>query len=154
MLFGIRWAVTCPWVARNGDSTSEAIVLLVTGPELPVFDGLQEWLADDGTAPSVPHERDRLSTTPATRPRLAPRQMAAVGTPVNRRVFRTCHGFDVRERLGEIACPCWPLRRTRQTDSARVSRDTAHEIPDGEVSFVPDAAHLAWSNRPRRSTTS
>ncbi|AAV45777.1 carboxylesterase [Haloarcula marismortui ATCC 43049] len=134
------------WVALERDWTPEAIVLLGTGPELPVFDGLQEWLADDwDRAVEFLHERDRLfhdtGHEAASRSR---EQMAAVGQAVTRRDFMTCHGFDVRERLGEIDVPVLAVCGEHDKLTPRAYHETlAHEIPDGEVSFVPDAAHLA-----------
>ncbi|NHN62147.1 alpha/beta hydrolase [Haloarcula sp. JP-Z28] len=134
------------WVALERDWTPEAIVLLGTGPELPVFEGLQEWLADDwDRAVEFLHERDRLfhdtDHDAASRSR---EQMAAVGQAVTRRDFMTCHGFDVRERLGEIDVPVLAVCGEHDKLTPRAYHETlAHEIPDGEVSFVPDAAHLA-----------
>mgnify|MGYP000017655035 FL=1 len=134
------------WVALERDWTPEAIVLLGTGPELPVFEGLQEWLADDwDRAVEFLHERDRLfhdtDHEAASRSR---EQMETVGQAVTRRDFMTCHGFDVRERLGEIDVPVLAVCGEHDKLTPRAYHETlAHEIPDGEVSFVPDAAHLA-----------
>ncbi|EMA13628.1 alpha/beta fold hydrolase [Haloarcula marismortui] len=134
------------WVALERDWTPEAIVLLGTGPELPVFEGLQEWLADDwDRAVEFLHERDRLfhdtDHEAASRSR---EQMAAVGQAVTRRDFMTCHGFDVRDRLGEIDVPVLAVCGEHDKLTPRAYHETlAHETPDGEVSFVPDAAHLA-----------
>ncbi len=98
-----------PWVALERDWTPEAIVLLGTGPELPVFDGLQEWLADDwDRAVEFLHDGTACSTTPATRPRLAPASDGGGRAGGNPPRLHDVSRFDVRERLGEIACPSWP----------------------------------------------
>jgi len=134
------------WVALERDWTPEALVLLGTGPELPVFEGLQEWLeADWDRAVEFLHERDRLFHDPdheaASRSR---EQMEAVGQTVTRRDFMTCHGFDVRARLGEIDVPVLAVCGEHDKLTPRAYHETlAREVPDGEVSFVPDAAHLA-----------
>ncbi|AUG47277.1 alpha/beta hydrolase [Haloarcula taiwanensis] len=138
------------WVALERDWAPEAIVLLGTGPELPVFEGLQEWLADDwDRAVEFLHERDRLfhdiDHAAVSRSR---EQMEAVGQAVTRRDFMTCHGFDVRDRLGEIDVPVLAVCGEHDKLTPRAYHETlASEIPDGEVSFVPDAAHLAMVER-------
>jgi len=134
------------WVALERDWTPEALVLLGTGPELPVFEGLQEWLADDwDRAVEFLHERDRLfHDTDHEAVSRSREQMEAVGQAVTRRDFVTCHGFDVRDRLGEIEVPVLAVCGEHDKLTPRAYHETlAHEIPDGEVSFVPDAAHLA-----------
>ena len=138
------------WVALERDWTPEAIVLLGTGPELPVFEGLQEWLADDwDRAVEFLHERDRLfhdiDHEAVSR---SHEQMETVGQAVTRRDFMTCHGFDVRDRLGEIDVPVLAVCGEHDKLTPRAYHETlASEIPDGEVSFVPDAAHLAMVER-------
>ncbi|KAA9397311.1 alpha/beta hydrolase [Haloarcula sp. CBA1130] len=134
------------WVALERDWSPEAMVLLGTGPELPVFDGLQEWLADDwDRAVEFLHERDRLfhdiDHEALARSR---EQMAVVGQAVTRRDFMTCHTFDVSDRLSEIDVPVLAVCGEHDKLTPRAYHETlASEIPDGEVSFVPDAAHLA-----------
>ena len=134
------------WVALERDWTPEGIVLLGTGPELPVFEGLQEWLATDwDRAVEFLHERDRLfHDTDHEAASRSHEQMAAVGQAVTRRDFMTCHGFDVRDRLGEIEVPVLAICGEHDKLTPRAYHKTlAREIPYGEVSFVPDAAHLA-----------
>ncbi|NLV12419.1 alpha/beta fold hydrolase [Haloarcula argentinensis] len=139
------------WVALERDWTPAAIVLLGTGPELPVFEGLQEWLANDwDRAVEFLHERDRLfHDTDHEAVSRSREQMAAVGRAVTRRDFMTCHGFDVRDRLGEIDIPVLAVCGEHDKLTPRAYHETlAREVPDGEVSFVPDAAHLAMVEQP------
>ncbi|GCF12322.1 carboxylesterase [Haloarcula mannanilytica] len=139
------------WVALEREWTPAAMVLLGTGPELPVFEGLREWLADDwDRAVEFLHERDRLfhdaDHEAVARSR---EQMAAVGQAVTRRDFMTCHHFDVSDRLGEIDVPVLAICGEHDKLTPRAYHETlATEIPSGEVSFVPDAAHLAMVERP------
>ena len=138
------------WVALERDWTPEAIVLLGTGPELPVFEGLQEWLADDwDRAVEFLHERDRLfHDTDHEAVSRSREGMEEVGQIVTRRDFMTCHGFDVRDRLGEIDVPVLAVCGEHDKLTPRAYHETlAREVPDGEVSLVPDAAHLAMVER-------
>ncbi|EMA01872.1 Pimeloyl-ACP methyl ester carboxylesterase [Haloarcula vallismortis] len=134
------------WVALERDWSLEAIVLLGTGPELPVFDGLQEWLANDwDRAVEFLHDRDRLfHDTDHEALSRSHEEMEDVGQAVTRRDFMTCHEFDVRDRLGEIDVPVLAICGEHDKLTPRAYHETlAREVPDGEVSFVPDAAHLA-----------
>ncbi|WP_336339041.1 alpha/beta fold hydrolase [Haloarcula brevis] len=139
------------WVALERDWTPAALVLVGTGPELPVFEGLREWLADDwDRAVEFLHERDRLFHDPdhdaVSRSR---EQMAAVGQAVTRRDFLTCHRFDVRDRLSDIDGPVLAVCGEHDKLTPRAYHETlARETPQGAVSFVPDAAHLAMVERP------
>jgi len=139
------------WVALESDWTPEAMVLTGTGPRLPVFDGLREWLDDDfERAVEFLHGRDRLfhdaDEGAVARSR---EEMKAVGQAVTRRDFLTCHAFDVRDRLGEIDAPVLAVCGEHDKLTPRAYHETlAHEIPNGEVAFVPDAAHLAMVERP------
>ncbi|MBV0903192.1 alpha/beta fold hydrolase [Haloarcula salina] len=139
------------WVALETDWTPAAMVLTGTGPRLPVFDGLREWLADDfERAVDFLHGRDRLfhdaDEAAVARSR---EQMAAVGQTVTRRDFLTCHAFDVRDRLGEIDVPVLAICGEHDKLTPREYHETlAREIPNGGVAFVPDAAHLAMVERP------
>jgi pimeloyl-ACP methyl ester carboxylesterase len=138
------------WVALEREWTPEAMVLLGTGPELPVFEGLQEWLATDwDRAVEFLHERDRLfHDTDLEAVSRSREQMEAVGQAVTRRDFMTCHGFDVSDRLGEIVMPVLAICGEHDKLTPRAYHETlAREIPDGEVSFIPDAAHLAMIER-------
>jgi pimeloyl-ACP methyl ester carboxylesterase len=138
------------WVALEREWTPAAMVLLGTGPELPVFEGLQEWLASDwDRAVEFLHERDRLfHDTDHEAVSRSREQMAAVGQAVTHRDFMTCHHFDVSDRLGEMEMPVLAICGEHDKLTPRAYHETlATEIPNGEVSFVPDAAHLAMVER-------
>jgi len=139
------------WVALERSWSPTALVLVGTGPRLPVFDGLREWLADDfDRAVEFLHGRDRLfhgTDGPAVdRSREA---MRAVGQAVTRRDFLTCHRFDVRDRLGEIDPPTLAVCGEHDKLTPREYHERlAAAIPEAEVAFVSDAAHLAMVERP------
>jgi pimeloyl-ACP methyl ester carboxylesterase len=138
------------WVALEREWTPTAMVLLGTGPELPVFEGLRGWLTNDwDRAVEFLHERDRLfhdiDHDAVARSR---EQMAAVGQAVTCRDFMTCNAFDVSDRLGEIDVPVLAICGEHDKLTPRAHHETlAREIPHGEVSFIPDAAHLAMVER-------
>ena len=139
------------WVALETDWEPAALVLAGTGPSLPVFDGLLEWLDDDfERAVEFLHGRDRLFHS-ADDSLLGPsrEQMRAVGRRVTRRDFCTCDRFDVRDRLPAIDVPTLALCGEHDQLTPRSYHETlAGELPRGEFTVVSDAAHLAMLERP------
>lgn len=139
------------WVALERSWTPNALVLVGTGPRLPVFEGLREWLTDDfDRAVDFLHGRDRLfHDTDGPAVDRSRETMRAVGQAVTRRDFLTCHRFDVRDRLGEIDAPTLALCGEHDKLTPREYHEQlAADIPEAEVAFVPDAAHLAMVERP------
>lgn len=139
------------WVLLERSWDPDAVVLTGTGPTLPVYDALREWLASDfDRAVSFLHGRDRLFHS--TDEELLARSRAVmneVGQRVTRRDFLTCDQFDVRDSLSEIDTPALALcgehdKLTPRSAHERLARD----IPAGEFALVPDAAHLAMLERP------
>ena len=75
--------------------------------------------------------------------------MYDVGRRVTSRDFRSCHTFDVRDRLDEIAAPT--LAVVGEHD--RLTPPSYHEylaenVQDGRYAEIADAAHLAMLERP------
>ncbi|MBX0294302.1 alpha/beta fold hydrolase [Haloarcula nitratireducens] len=139
------------WAVLETDWRPDALVLTGSGPSLPVYDALREWLDDDfDRAVEFLHGRDRLlHSTDETLLSRSREQMRAVGRAVTRRDFLTCHEFDVTDRLGEIDAPTLALCGEHDKLTPREYHERlAAEIPDGEFAFVPDAAHLAMLERP------
>lgn len=139
------------WVLLERDWDPDAVVLTGTGPTLPVYEDLREWLASDfDRAVSFLHGRDRLFHT--TDEQLLARSrtvMADVGQSVTRRDFLTCDQFDVRDSLSEIDTPALALCGEHDKLTPRSTHERlAREIPAGEFALVPDAAHLAMLERP------
>jgi len=139
------------WVALETSWTPKALVLTGTGPSLPVYEDLREWLASDFEhAIEFLHGRDRLfHDTDHDAVEQSRDQMRAVGRRVTHRDFLTCHAFDATDRLGEIDVPVLALcgehdKLTPREYHERLARD----VPQGEVALVPDAAHLAMVERP------
>ena len=139
------------WVALEREWGPAALVLTGTGPTLPVFDGLREWLRTDfERAVEFLHTRDRLfhdvEDALAERSRA---EMRATGQAVTRRDFLTCHRFDVTERLSAIDVPTLALCGEHDQLTPREYHERlARRIPGGEFAVVPDAAHLAMLERP------
>jgi len=133
-------------VALETEWRPKALVLTGTGPTLPVYDGLLEWLDGDfERAVEFLHGRDRLfhSTDDAL---CSPsrQQLRAVGQRVTRRDFLTCDQFDASDRLPAIDVPTLALCGEHDRLTPREYHETlARELPNGEFGLVPDAAHLA-----------
>ncbi|MBV0922819.1 alpha/beta hydrolase [Halomicroarcula limicola] len=139
------------WVALETDWRPDALVLAGSGPSLPVYDALREWLDGDfDRAVEFLHGRDRLfHSTDETLLSRSREQMRAVGRAVTRRDFLTCHEFDVTDRLGGIDAPTLALCGEHDKLTPRDYHELlAAEIPGGEFAVVPDAAHLAMLERP------
>lgn len=139
------------WVAIEHDWGPEALVLVGSGPSLPVFDGLREWLETDfERAIEFLHGRDRLfhePSGPAVEKSRA--QMRATGQAVTRRDFETSHRFDVTDRLDQIEAPTLAICGEHDKLTPRAyHEELASKIPDGEFALVPDAAHLAMVEQP------
>lgn len=138
-------------VATEFDVGVSALVLFGTGPTLPVFEGLREWLASDfDRAVEFLHGPDRLfHETDLDAVDRSREQMYAVGQRVTRRDFMACHRFDGRERLSAIDVPT--LAICGEYDALTPTsyhEELADSIPRGEYAVVPDAAHLAMVEQP------
>lgn len=138
-------------VALERDYELDALVLAGSGAKLAVIDDLLAWLDDDfERAIEFLHGPDCLfHDADAASVELSKEAMRAVGRPVTRRDFRSCHTFDVKNRLDEISAPTLAL--TGEHD--RLTPPYYHEylaehIPNGEWEVVADAAHLAMLERP------
>jgi len=139
------------WVALGGEWRPDALVLLGTGPTLPVFDMLRGWLASDfERAVEFLHGRNRLFHADDGRLHERSREaMHAVGRTVTERDFLTCHGFDVTDRLSEIGAPTLALCGEHDQLIPRSSHERlVAGLPNGEFAVVLDAAHLAMFEQP------
>lgn len=139
------------WVALESDWQPDVLVLVGTGPTLPVYEGLREWLDHDfERAVEFLHGRDRLfhdvDDSVLDRSR---EQMRAVGQRVTCRDFLTCHTFDVADRLGDIGVPTLAVCGEHdKLTPPKYHERLARRIPQGEFAFVPDSAHLAMLEQP------
>ncbi|WP_066413654.1 alpha/beta fold hydrolase [Halorubrum aethiopicum] len=139
------------WTALERDLELDGLVLAGTGARLAVSEGLLEMLADDfDRAVSWLHGPDRLfhdaSADLLERSRTAMREC---GRAVTERDFRTCHGFDARDRLGEVTVPTLAVVGERDAlTPPQYHEFLADRIPDCEYVAIDDAAHLAMLERP------
>ena len=143
------------WTLLERGWRPEAVVLVGTGPRLPVYEELRGWLADDyGRAVDFLHGRDRLfHATDETLHERSRAQMRAVGRSVTERDFLTCDRFDVTDRLRGIEVPTLALCGEHDKLTPRAyHEELARELPEGEFAVVPDAAHLAMLERPAAFT--
>jgi 3-oxoadipate enol-lactonase len=133
------------------DCDVRAAVLAGSGAKLAVADPLRSWLAEDfERAVEWLHGPDRLFHDPDGRTReRSIETMREVGQSVTARDFRSCHTFDVRERVGEISVPVLALVGEYDALTPPSAHEfLAREIPGGQVSMLDEAAHLAMLDRP------
>ena len=138
-------------VALDRDLALDGLVLAGTGARLSVAEPLLDALATDfDRAIDLLHEPDRLfHDAPAEYVELSRAAMRECGRPVTERDFRTCHAFDVRGRLDEIAVPSLAVVGEHDALTPPKYHDyLADRIDDCERATVEGAAHLAMLERP------
>ena len=138
-------------LALERDLPLDGLVLAGTGARLSVLDDLLAWLDDDfERAVEFLHRPDRLFHDPDPRYRELSREaMLDTGRAVTRRDFRTCHAFDVRDRLDRIDVPALAVvGEYDRLTPPRYHEFLAEHMPDCEVAVVDEAAHLAMLERP------
>ncbi|MGQ3413336.1 alpha/beta fold hydrolase [Natrinema sp. LN54] len=128
------------------DFSPEAAVLTGTGARLGVLEDLLSWLESDfERAVEFLHGPDRLFHDPD--PEIRERSMERMhdcGQAVTRRDFLTCHGFDVRDRVGEIDVPVLAIYgEYDQLTPPWFHEYLADEIDGAGLAEIEDAAHLA-----------
>ena len=139
-------------VALERDLPLDGLVLSGTGARLPVLDDLLQWLDDDfDRAVDFLHAPDRLFHQPSDALVATSRaEMLDVGRAVTRRDFRTCHRFDVRDRLGDVSVPALALVGEHdQLTPPSYHESLSAELPVCDMAVIEDAAHLPMLERPR-----
>jgi len=138
-------------VLLSGAYDPAGVVLQGTGAKLTVHESLRAVLDDDfGGAIEALHGENRLFHDADERTvERSQAQLRATGQAVTRRDFLTCHRFDIRDRMADVATPVLALvgEHDRLTPVA-YHEFLAEEAPDGRLRIVPDAAHLAMLERP------
>ncbi|MEY7848187.1 alpha/beta fold hydrolase [Natrarchaeobius sp. A-rgal3] len=133
------------------DLEVDAAIVTGTGARMGVLDDLLQWLeADFDRAVEFLHQPGCFFADPD--PALRERSIETMydcGQAVTRRDFRTCHEFDVRERLEEIDVPILAI----YGDGDRLTPPWYHEflaaeIPDAQAVEITDAGHLSMLERP------
>jgi pimeloyl-ACP methyl ester carboxylesterase len=139
------------WVALERDLPLDGLVLAGTGAKLAVTAELLDALATDfDRAVDLLHEPDRLfHDAPPEYVDLSRAEMRDCGRAVTERDFRTCHAFDVRDRLSEIAVPSLAIVGEHDALTPPAYHDFfADRLDDCERAIVEDAAHLAMLEQP------
>ncbi|WP_200530989.1 alpha/beta hydrolase [Halorubrum sp. LN27] len=139
------------WVALERDLALDGLVLAGTGAKLAVAEPLRDALANDfAEAIDLLHEPDRLfHDAPPEYVQLSRAGMRDCGRAVTERDFLTCHAFDVRDRLGEIAAPALAVVGEHDALTPVEYHDyLADGIDDCERAAIEGAAHLAMLERP------
>lgn len=139
------------WVALERDVDLDGLVLAGTGAKLAVLRDLLDWLATDfDRAVEFLHDDDRLFHDAADEyVELSMDAMYDTGRAVTERDFRTCHRFDVRDRLGEIDLPALAIVGEHdKLTPPRYHDYLAERIGGCTRAIVADAAHLVMVERP------
>lgn len=129
----------------------KAAVLTGTGARLGILEDLLDWLEEDfERALEFLHAHGRFFHDPDPELRDGSiERMRECGQEVTRRDFLTCHGFDVRDRLGEIDVPTLAVHGEHdQLTPPWFHEYIAENVTDGELVEIDDAAHLAFLERP------
>jgi pimeloyl-ACP methyl ester carboxylesterase len=138
-------------ILLDGALDPAGAVLQGTGAKLAVSASLRDALAEDfEAAVEALHGPDRLfHDADAEAVERSKAQFRATGRAVTERDFLTCHRFDVRERLAEIATPVLALVGEHdQLTPVAYHEALAEGVTDGRLTVVEDAAHLAMVERP------
>ncbi|WP_418280710.1 alpha/beta fold hydrolase [Halorubrum sp. DTA98] len=139
------------WVALERDLPLDGLVLAGTGAKLAVLRDLLDWLARDfERAVEFLHGEDRLFHDAAAEyVELSKATMQETGRAVTERDFRTCHRFDVRDRVEEIGVPTLAVVGEHDKLTPPHYHDyLADRIDDCTRVVVADAAHLAMIEQP------
>jgi pimeloyl-ACP methyl ester carboxylesterase len=137
--------------ALERDLDLDGLVLTGTGARLAVLDDLLAWLDDDfDRAVAFLHDPDRLFHDPTDAfVEASTEAMYDAGQAVTHRDFRTCHTFDVRDRLDELSLPSVAIVGEHdQLTPPWYHEYLAENLPDCTAVEIPDAAHLAMLERP------
>lgn len=140
------------WVLLEDLFDPTAAVLVGSGAKLAVREDLRGWLQHDfDRAIAFLHADDRLFHDPS--PALVDASkdaMRACGQTVTARDYLTCHHFDVRDRLDELAVPTLALTGEHdQLTPPRYHEYLAEHLPAGRWTTIAKAAHLSMLERPR-----
>ncbi|MFD1588866.1 alpha/beta fold hydrolase [Halorientalis brevis] len=139
----------------ESDVDPAGIVLAGTGAKLTVHPDVREWLAEDfERAIEFLHGDDMLFHDPdPAHVERSKTSMRDVGRAVTERDFRSCHEFDVRDRLDEVDVPALAL--VGEYDSltpVEYHEYLAENIPDADFVEIANAAHLAMVEQPEAFT--
>lgn len=144
-------AATALTIALERSLSPDALVLVGAGAKLSVLSDLLAWLESDfERAVEFLLRPDVLFRDAEAMPTEEfDRTIHETGQAVTRRDFQTCHRFDVRNRLEEVAVPSLAL----VGEYDRLTPLWYHEyladnMPDCRLDVVDDAAHLAMVEQP------
>lgn len=138
-------------VALDRDIDLDGLILAGTGARLPVLDDLLVWLKTDfERAIEFLHGPDRLfHDVDGDYVEVSEQLMRETGQAVTTRDFRTCHAFDVRDRLDQLTVPALALVGEHdKLTPPHYHESLAEELPNCELGVVEDAAHLAMLEQP------
>jgi len=139
------------WIALERELALDGLVLAGTGAKLAVAEPLLDALATDfDRAISMLHQPDRLFHDPPDEyVELSMATMTDCGRTVTERDFRTCHRFDVRDRIESVDVPALAVVGAHDALTPPPFHDyLADRIQNCERATIADAAHLAMLEEP------
>lgn len=138
-------------IALEADLDPAALLLIGTGAKLGVRSDLLGWLGSDfdraidfllGPNRLFAGDDDRYLSA-------AEEAMRSAGRAVTERDFRTSNAFDIRDRLTDIRTPALALTGKYDELTPPAYHDyLAEQLPAGEWTTIPDAAHLSMLEQP------
>lgn len=143
-------AATAMTVALERSFSPAALVLVGAGAKLSVLSDLLFWLDTDfEQAVEFLHQSDVFFHEERPHANWSKQTMLATDQAITRRDFRTCHRFDVRDRLEEIKPPTLALVGENDRLTPRWYHEyLADNLPNCQLGIIEDAAHLAMLEQP------
>jgi pimeloyl-ACP methyl ester carboxylesterase len=129
------------------------VVFAGTGAKLAIHEGIRTLLQDDFEAfLDTIHAESRLFADPDDSDlETSKATFRETGQTVTRRDLLTCHTFDVRDRLPEVEVPALAVVGEHDGLAPPAYHEyLGDELPNCEVETIPDAAHMAMIEQPRR----
>ncbi len=142
-------------MALKNPQRVSALVLVGTGPHLPVNSQLLDLLANDPT--EALENIARWSISKKSDPKLLEVSIEMAKTVSRDRAlqeFTACQFFDARPQLQKISCPVYLVRATedKMTPTA-LSDEFLMAWPDMPVFDIADAGHLMMLEQPEKFNT-
>jgi pimeloyl-ACP methyl ester carboxylesterase len=138
-------------VVLSGTDDPAGVVFAGSGAKLAVHEDLRRLLEDDfeGAIERLHEPGMLLGEADEQTLDQSKETLRSAGQAVTRRDFLTCHQFDVREELSEIAVPALAVVGEDDQLTPPVYHEyLAAHIGSCRFETIPDAGHLAMLERP------
>jgi pimeloyl-ACP methyl ester carboxylesterase len=141
-------------LALNHPKLVHGLVLVSTGPVLPVNQDLLEKISSPATSSAALDLITKWSYSRETDPKLiqqAREQMGAIRPTVIYGDFVACNHFNSTDRLSEIITPTLILCGDGdKMTPIHLSKQLNENIPNASLTLIPDAGHMVMIEQPER----